>query len=120
MCAPYIECVTYSKTTSTCFFHLMLSFVSHSIISSQLASVAFQFRRSGFVKVVLDKGEDFDDRLEALAEAAFGVGAEDFFVENDKASSDSVEIKVGRLLYSCPSGSLSLPSSNVHQPCWRL
>lgn len=75
--------------------------VTHSNISSQLASVAFQFQRKGFVKVVLDKGEDFDDRLEHLAEAAFEAGAEDFVVGQGEASSDPVEIEVRSLLSLC-------------------
>lgn len=87
------------------FTYLTLPFVTYSIVSSQLASVAFQFQRKGFVKVVLDKGENFDDHLEGLVETAFEVGAEDFFVGKDTASSDSVEIEVSCLFYSCPGGS---------------
>ena len=82
--------------------YVTLSFVIHPIISSQLASVAFRFQRKGFVKVALEKGEGFDDRLEGLVEVAFEVGAEDFLVGKDEASSDSVEIEVSYSFYVCP------------------
>ncbi|THV07235.1 YebC-like protein [Dendrothele bispora CBS 962.96] len=45
---------------------------------ARLAPVGFMFQRSGSVKVTLDKGDDFDQRLEKLVEIALDNGAEDF------------------------------------------
>jgi transcriptional/translational regulatory protein YebC/TACO1 len=54
--------------------------------------VAFQFEKKGYVKVALDGGKDFDDRMERLIEAALESSAEDFGEAN--SSQDFAEIEV--------------------------
>jgi translational activator of cytochrome c oxidase 1 len=54
--------------------------------------VAFQFQRKGCVKVAIDKGDGFGDRMEGLIETALESSAEDF--EQVGSSDDSAEIEV--------------------------
>jgi len=46
--------------------------------SARMAPVSFMFQRNGLVKVALEKGDGFDQRLEKLVEIALDSGAEDF------------------------------------------
>lgn len=43
-----------------------------------MAPVGFMFQRRGIVTVGMDKGDDFEDRLDAVAEMALLNGAVDF------------------------------------------
>lgn len=60
--------------------------------SAQFASVAFQFQRKGYVKVALDKGDDFHDRMERLIETALEASAEDFEELNSTDGSAEIEV----------------------------
>jgi len=74
--------------------------------SAQFASVAFQFQRKGYVKVALDRGDDFSDRMERLIETALESTAEDF--EEVDSSNGSAEI-----VFTCPPNSLATLTSAV-------
>ncbi|KAK7043687.1 hypothetical protein VNI00_008298 [Paramarasmius palmivorus] len=43
-----------------------------------ITPVGFMFQRNGVVKIVMDKSDDFDQKLEALVELALDNGSEDF------------------------------------------
>lgn len=57
-----------------------------------MAPVAFMFQRQGVVRVAVEQGEDFDQRLENVIEKALEAEAEDF--EQDEPSDGVVEIEV--------------------------
>lgn len=59
---------------------------------ARLANVSFMFQRKGNVKVILDKGDDFEARMERLIEAALEAEAEDF--KESENTEDSVELEV--------------------------
>ena len=85
--------------------------------------MAFQFQRKGYVKVALDRGDDFSDRMERLIETALESTAEDF--EEVDSSNGSAEIVVwtffiltifvvdSRLKFTCPPNSLATLTSAV-------
>lgn len=57
-----------------------------------MAPVAFMFQRQGVVRVAVEQGEDFDQRLENVIEKALEAEAEDF--EQDEPADGVVEIEV--------------------------
>ena len=98
-----------------------------TIISSRarLADSKFLFERKGSVTVLLDRGEDFDPRLERLVEAAFEAEAEDF--DESSSSEDAVEVKVSLIChmwyladaprqFTCPPSALSKVTNAVMAP----
>ncbi|KZP20880.1 YebC-like protein [Athelia psychrophila] len=78
---------------------------------AQFASVAFQFERKGYVKVALDHGDDFNDRVETLVETALEANAEDFEVIE---SADPAEVE-----FTCPPNMLAALASAVGVPASR-
>ena len=54
--------------------------------------MAFQFQKKGYVKVAIDKGDDFSGRIERLIETALESNAEDF--EDVHSSDECAEIQV--------------------------
>lgn len=78
------------------------------------------FQRQGIVRVALEQGEDFDERLEKLIETALEAGAEDF--EQLEPSEGTVEIEVYfPTTHSCvrDDPDMFLPSSNPRPPLFR-
>ncbi|KAH8107157.1 YebC-like protein [Cristinia sonorae] len=57
------------------------------------APVAFMFERKGCVRVALQKGEDFDLRLERLIDTALEAEAEDFDQTDSENSLNTVEVE---------------------------
>lgn len=62
--------------------------------SSRLATVGFLFQRKGCVRVSVEKGENFEARMEKLIETALEAEAEDFEESDDISTSEAVEIQV--------------------------
>lgn len=96
--------------------------------SAQFASVAFQFERKGYVKVALDHGDDFNDRVETLVETALEANAEDFEVI-ESADPAEVEVRLQQhsitalltcpLKFTCPPNMLAALASAVGVPASR-
>ncbi|KAF7983985.1 hypothetical protein HWV62_17452 [Athelia sp. TMB] len=66
----------------------------------------------GYVKVGLDRGEDFDDRLETLIETAFEANAEDF--EEVESAEASAEFE-----FTCPPTNLATLAAAIDAPVSR-
>ncbi|KAI0319826.1 YebC-like protein [Amylostereum chailletii] len=60
--------------------------------NARLAAAGFLFERKGCVRVVVDKTEDFERRLETVIETALAAEAEDF--EEQNVTEDAVEVEV--------------------------
>jgi len=99
-----IECITDNNVRTISNVREILK--SHS---AQFASVAFQFQRKGYVKVALDRGDDFSDRMDQLIETALEFTAEDF--EEVASSENSAEIE-----FTCPPNSLATLTSAISAP----
>ncbi|EIM90450.1 YebC-like protein [Stereum hirsutum FP-91666 SS1] len=65
--------------------------------NSRLATVGFLFQRKGCVRVSVEKGENFEARMEKLIETALEADAEDFEESTDMTTSEAVEIQ-----FLCP------------------
>lgn len=63
--------------------------------SAHFAPVAFLFHRKGSVRVAVEQGDDLDERLETLINAALEAGAEDFEQLDAPESEGVVEMEVG-------------------------
>lgn len=83
----------------------MHDFLVNITLSAQLASVAFQFQRKGYVKVAVDKGDEHDTRMERLIETALEAAAEDF--EQLEHTDGPVEVEVNKLQW------LTFPDTNA-------
>ncbi|KAI0807263.1 YebC-like protein [Fomes fomentarius] len=75
----------------------------------RMADVKFLFKREGRVNVVLDGGDDVEERLEKLVEVALDAYAEDFESEDLPDGSRTVEFK-------CPQASLHKLTSALNAP----
>ncbi|KIP04781.1 hypothetical protein PHLGIDRAFT_180046 [Phlebiopsis gigantea 11061_1 CR5-6] len=62
---------------------------------AHFAPVAFLFHRKGSVRVAVEQGDDLDERLETLINAALEAGAEDFEQLDAPESEGVVEMEVG-------------------------
>ncbi|OBZ75181.1 hypothetical protein A0H81_04562 [Grifola frondosa] len=76
---------------------------------ARFADVKFLFQRRGCVRVALDKGDDFDARMEKLIDAALEADAEDF--EELEPTDTSVEVE-----FMCPPTSLGTLTAAVTTP----
>ncbi|KAI0085465.1 YebC-like protein [Irpex rosettiformis] len=77
--------------------------------NARLAPVMFLFERKGIVRISLDEADDFDAKLERVADAALDAGAEDF--ENDEPSEGIVEVE-----FKCDPATLSKVTTAVTAP----
>lgn len=66
--------------------------LAYVLFSGRMADVKFLFKREGRVNVVLDGGDDVEDRLEKLVEVALDADAEDFESEDLPDGSRTVEV----------------------------
>ncbi|THH30979.1 hypothetical protein EUX98_g3232 [Antrodiella citrinella] len=87
-----VECLTDNVTRT---LHNIRDIVTSR--GARLAPVAFMFNRKGCVRVAVEKGEDFDSRLEQLIDSAFEAEAEDFEQSDLEDSTTAVEVE-----FICP------------------
>lgn len=78
---------------------------------AHFAPVAFLFHRKGSVRVAVEQGDDLDERLETLINAALEAGAEDFEQLDAPESEGVVEME-----FTCPPGLLSPLTAALASP----